>query len=61
MFNFLPGAYNRTIRNLWKTAIFTLVGGVLFVIAVNYNFFWLFGGMPSLKIWKTPKVNWLQN
>ncbi|MES2797337.1 MAG: transglycosylase domain-containing protein [Bacteroidota bacterium] len=55
MFEFLPGYYNKVIRNLWRTAIIGLVSLILFVTAVNYNFFWLFGGMPSLKILENPE------
>ncbi len=55
MFNFLPGKYNRIIRNLWKTALFGSLAFLLFILAVNYNFFWLFGGMPSLKNLENPE------
>jgi penicillin-binding protein 1A len=55
MFEFLPGTYNKSIKNLWRFAITLLLGGILFVTAVNYNFFWLFGGMPSLKNLENPE------
>ena len=28
---------------------------ILYVLAVSYNFLWLFGGMPSLKALENPK------
>lgn len=55
MFEFLPGYYNKLIRNFWKYSIIGLITLVLFVTAVNYNFFWLFGGMPSLKSLENPE------
>lgn len=55
MFDFLPGSYNKTIRNLWRISIGGFILGILFVLAVNYNFFWLFGGMPSLKNLENPE------
>ncbi len=55
MFEFLPGNYNKSIRTMWKTAIYGILGLILFVVAVNYNFFWLFGGMPSLKNLENPE------
>jgi penicillin-binding protein 1A len=55
MFEFLPGNYNKSIRYLWKTAIYGTIAVILFVVAVNYNFLWLFGGMPSLKNLENPE------
>ncbi len=55
MLEFLPGYYNKVIRNLWRLSIISLIGIILFVTAVNYNFFWLFGGMPSLKNLENPE------
>jgi penicillin-binding protein 1A len=55
MFKFLPGNYNRSIRNIWKVSIYSFLSLILFVVAVNYNVFWLFGGMPSLKNLENPE------
>ncbi|WP_020596813.1 penicillin-binding protein 1A [Spirosoma panaciterrae] len=55
MIEFTSGPYRKIIRNLWR---FTLIGVALlifYVIAVSYNFLWLFGGMPSLKALENPK------
>lgn len=55
MLNFLPGKFNSIIKNLWKTAIWGLLAFILFITAINYNFFWLFGGMPSLSNLENPE------
>jgi len=55
MFELQPGTYRTLIARLWK---FTLVGlglMVLYVVAVSYNFLWLFGGMPNLKALENPQ------
>ena len=33
----------------------TFLFAILFIAAVNYNFLWLFGGMPSLQELENPK------
>jgi penicillin-binding protein 1A len=55
MFNFLPGKYNKSIRNFWKLSIFSFLAFILIIVAINYNVFWLFGGMPSLKNLENPE------
>ncbi len=55
MFEMLPGKYRRTIKSFWKFAIFGLVFFVLYIAAVRFNFFWLFGPMPDLKTLENPK------
>ncbi|WP_026996996.1 penicillin-binding protein 1A [Flectobacillus major] len=55
MIKLQPGKYQRTIQNIWKWSIRVFLGTLLYVLAVNYNFFWLFGGMPSLQELENPK------
>ncbi len=55
MFDFAPGPYRKIIRNLWRYSLIGIVLLVLYVLAVSYNFLWLFGGMPSLKALENPK------
>ncbi|NBB27658.1 penicillin-binding protein 1A [Cellulophaga sp. BC115SP] len=55
MIKLQPGKYQRTIQSLWKWSIRGFIALVLYVLAVNYNFFWLFGGMPSLQELENPK------
>ena len=50
----LPGKYRRTIRNIWKFAIGGISLLVLFILAVRFNFFWLFGPMPDLITLENP-------
>jgi penicillin-binding protein 1A len=54
MFDFQQGHYNTLIRRLWKLSIAGIIAMILFIAAVNYNFLWLFGGMPSLKNLENP-------
>lgn len=55
MIELQPGKYRRSILRLWLfTAIsFGLV--IFYIIAVSFNFFWLFGGMPDLITLENPK------
>lgn len=55
MIQFKPGKYRRRILLLWRTFGIGLVLLILYIAAVNYNFFWLFGGMPDLKALENPK------
>ncbi len=55
MFTFQEGNYKRIIKNFYRFSIIGLLGFLILVTAINYNFFWLFGGMPSLKILENPK------
>ena len=49
------GKYSKIIRFLYKFFMIGTVAGVLFLLAVNFNFLWLFGGMPSLQELENPK------
>lgn len=55
MIEFAPGKYRSIIRNLWRYTLLGIVLLILYVVAVSYNFLWLFGGMPSLKALENPK------
>ena len=55
MVDFAAGPYRNIIRNLWRYSLIGIVLLVLYVLAVSYNFLWLFGGMPSLKALENPK------
>lgn len=55
MIEFAPGRYRKIIRSLWRFSLLGIVLLVLYVLAVSYNFLWLFGGMPSLKALENPK------
>ena len=50
-----PGTYRNVIRKIWRYSLIGIVLLVLYVVAVSYNFLWLFGGMPSLKALENPK------
>ena len=51
---FIKGKYNSNIRRVWRFGIMLMVLPVLYVVAVFFNFFWLFGGMPDLKAIENP-------
>ena len=55
MIEFASGAYRTLIKNLWRFSLIGIALLILYVVAVSYNFFWLFGGMPSLKALENPK------
>jgi len=55
MITFEAGKYQKLIKFFYKSFIALFLGAVLFITAVNYNFFWLFGGMPSLQELENPK------
>ncbi|CCH55649.1 glycosyl transferase family 51 [Fibrisoma limi BUZ 3] len=55
MFELAPGAFRKIIRNLWRFSLLGLVLLVVYILAVQFNFLWLFGGMPSLKALENPK------
>ncbi len=55
MVDFATGAYRNVIRNIWRYSLIGIVLLILYVLAVSYNFLWLFGGMPSLKALENPK------
>jgi len=55
MIELQPGKYRRSIVRVW---LFTAIGlglFILYIVAVSYNFFWLFGGMPDLITLENPK------
>jgi len=54
MINFLSGKYRTTIVRAWRFALLFLGGIVLYIVAVYFNFFWLFGTMPDLKAIENP-------
>jgi penicillin-binding protein 1A len=50
-----PGKYRQRIIQIWKIAAFSVGLVLVYIIAVAYNLFWLFGGMPDLKTLENPK------
>ena len=55
MIEFASGRYRKVIRNLWRYSLIGLALLIFYIVAVSYNFLWLFGGMPSLKALENPK------
>ncbi len=55
MLSFEPGKYAKFIKFLYKFFIGGTTFAILFILAVNVNFLWLFGGMPSLQELENPK------
>ncbi|GAB3560195.1 penicillin-binding protein 1A [Spirosoma fluminis] len=55
MLQLAPGTYRTTIRRLWRYSLLGVILLILYILAVSYNFLWLFGGMPSLKALENPK------
>lgn len=55
MFAFETGKYAKFIRFMYRFFLGTTAASILFIVAVNYNFLWLFGGMPSLYELENPK------
>jgi len=55
MIEFTSGRYRTLIKNGWRFSLIGIVLLIFYVVAVSYNFFWLFGGMPSLKALENPK------
>jgi penicillin-binding protein 1A len=54
MFELLPGPYRKPIRLLWRASLLGLGAFLLYLLAVSYNLFNLFGGMPGLKNIENP-------
>ncbi len=52
---FETGKYEKIIRFLYRFFLGSTLGIILLILAVNYNFLWLFGGMPSLYELENPK------
>jgi penicillin-binding protein 1A len=55
MFALETGKYAKFIRFMYRFFLGTTAASILFIVAVNYNFLWLFGGMPSLYELENPK------
>jgi penicillin-binding protein 1A len=55
MIELQPGKYRRSIIRLWKYVGLGLGLAILYIVAVSFNFFWLFGDMPDLKTLENPK------
>jgi len=55
MIEFASGRYRTLIKNGWRFSLIGIGMLIFYVVAVSYNFFWLFGGMPSLKALENPK------
>jgi penicillin-binding protein 1A len=55
MFALETGKYASFIRFMYRFFLGTTAASILFIVAVNYNFLWLFGGMPSLYELENPK------
>ncbi|MFD1816754.1 penicillin-binding protein 1A [Pseudarcicella hirudinis] len=49
------GQYKSLITGLWKWTFRGLIAFLLYIAAVNYNVFWLFGDMPSLQELENPR------
>lgn len=52
---FLNGKYRKSIIRYWQIAAVVVGSAVLYIIAVYFNFFWLFGGMPDLRAIENPE------
>ena len=52
---FLNGKYRKSIIRFWLIAAVFISGAVLYITAVYFNFFWLFGGMPDLRAIENPE------
>jgi penicillin-binding protein 1A len=55
MFALEAGKYAKFIRFMYRFFLGTTAASILLIVAVNYNFLWLFGGMPSLYELENPK------
>lgn len=55
MISFEAGKYQKLIKFLYKGFFGGLASIIIFILAVNFNFLWLFGGMPSLQELENPK------
>lgn len=49
------GKYQKHIALIWKTAALGFGGFLLYLVAVNFNLFWLFGQMPNIEDLDNPK------
>ena len=55
MIELQPGKYRRSIIRVWLGTAIVLGLFILYIVAVSFNFFWLFGGMPDLITLENPK------
>ncbi len=55
MIELAPGPYRKLIRRLWRGTLIGLGMLILYILAVSFNFLWLFGGMPNLKTLENPQ------
>ena len=46
-FQLADGPYKKIIGNIWKFTRYGVLTFGIYLIAVNFNLFWLFGKMPS--------------
>lgn len=49
------GKYQNLIAKIWKFTKVGFLSFVIYMLAVNFNLFWLFGRMPSLEELENPK------
>lgn len=52
---FSKGTYKGLISFLYKTFFFGIIAAAVFILALNFNLFWLFGKMPSVDDLDNPK------
>ncbi len=52
---FSTGKYQSLVKLSYKTFFYGLAAAVIFLIALNFNLFWLFGKMPSVDDLDNPK------
>jgi penicillin-binding protein 1A len=55
MIQLKKGQYQSLIRKIWKWSGIGVITFLLYIFAVQFNFLWLFGGMPSLQELENPK------
>ncbi|MFB0907368.1 MAG: transglycosylase domain-containing protein, partial [Spirosomataceae bacterium] len=49
------GKYQRLISFIWKFAAFGFGSFIIYLVAVNFNLFWMFGQMPNIEDLDNPK------
>lgn len=49
------GKYQKLIAAIWKTTFYGFISFLVYLIAVNFNLFWLFGKMPNIEDLDNPK------
>ena len=55
MIQLQKGQYQLLIAKIWKWSAYGLGAFLFYIVAVHFNLFWLFGGMPSLQELENPK------